>query len=183
MDLLTRLVVAAAFACGGCLVDAPEEREPALLGDYDDGDAEHRPGQPCLLCHGAGHIPRPPGETEYEVAGTVYPMIDSTEDMGIEDVEVILEDARGDRLIARTNRTGNFMVEVDTDVSEPRQSRRGILRVPRALKFPLSVSIRQGEMEQVMRTKIWRNGSCAHCHGARPGVDSVGRVYLLEDNP
>lgn len=162
-----------------CLVDSPLLDDPAVQGDYEDGDAEHRPGQPCLICHGPGHVPRPPGEVQFQIAGTVFGAIDDPEDQGVAGVEVIVTDANGVVTTVESNRVGNFMVSVNEGASEPRVRERGWLAIPRALAFPLGVTIRRDTDEQIMRTKIWRAGSCAHCHGTAPDTDSVGRVYLF----
>lgn len=172
---------AIAFGTFGCLSDPPQLSDPAVQGIYDDGDPEHRPGQPCLICHGPGHFPRPPGEVEFQVGGTVYGGIADLEDEGLSGVEVELTDADGFVVTAVTNRTGNFLVSVDGDVAAGTQLEPGWFAVPSALQFPLRAVIRRDGDEQEMRTNIWRSGSCAHCHGPGPGVDSVGRVYLYDE--
>ncbi len=172
-------VVASACVLASCLVPAPEWDDPALQGDYYDGDEEHRPGQPCNRCHGDYFSlpPLPP----WEVAGTVYGRIDDHEDDGVEGVEVMVTDAAGNEMAVLTNRVGNFMVEVDSGVGAPSDEGKGVLKVPQALEFPLEVKIRLGDVEREMETKIWREGSCAHCHGAAPSASSVGRIYLYDD--
>ena len=102
----------------GCIVESPQERDPRVQGDYEDGDEEHRPGQPCLLCHGEGHFPAAPGEDIFAVAGTVYPAIDSDENDGLGNVEVAITDATGTTYRVQTNDAGNFMLEVDGDDDE-----------------------------------------------------------------
>ena len=168
-------------ALGGsaCLVESPQERAPAVQGDYEDGDEEHRPGQPCLLCHGEDHVPRPPGEVRFQVAGTIYGAIDDPEDVGLEGVEVVVVDRDGVEVTAISNRVGNFMIQVDSAVDVPTLAPRGRLRIPRPLQFPLTTHIRRDDDDREMQTKIWRDGSCAHCHGPAPSATSVGRVYLL----
>ena len=164
---------------GGCIVPPPEFDDPAVQGDYEDGDAEHRPGQPCLLCHTDNiQLSLLPA---WEVAGTVYGRIDDPEEAGLQGVEVLITDDTGFEITALTNRAGNFIVAVDTGVNAPRVDDEGVLAIPRELEFPLSVKIRRGADEQEMTTKIWRNGGCAHCHGPEPGAESVGRVYLFDE--
>ncbi len=162
----------------GCIGTRPEERDPLLIGDYYDGDEEHRPGQPCLLCHGADGLINVP---EFAVAGTVYDRIEADEDSGIEGAEVHITDAAGRSFSARTNSVGNFMVAVDGDVSAPVQRERGWLDVPFSPRYPLFVRITYQDVEQVMETPIWRSGSCATCHRDTVDVDSVGRVYLFAE--
>lgn len=163
MAFLRVFLLLIAPLAAACLAETPQEAEPAVQGDYEDGNEEHRPGQPCLLCHSSdGHLLIPPGRETFEVAGTVYGTIDADEDDGLNNVEIIFTDARGDQFTASSNRAGNFYIE-------------------EKLVYPLEVTIRRGDDEQRMKTKIWRNGSCAHCHGPTPGADSVGRVYLFSE--
>ncbi len=179
-----RILWAAAVALTiGCLGVSPQEEEPTVQGDYDDGDEEHRPGQPCLLCHGTGHLNGAPGGDIFEVAGTVFGNIDDPEDDGLENVVVTLTDSTGFEFSARTNRAGNFMFDLDTGASAIRERDEGRTTLPQAPVFPLSVTISRGSEEQEMKTKMWRNGSCAHCHGPTPDQRSVGRVYLFEATP
>lgn len=165
----------------GCIGTSPQEQDPRVQGDYDDGDPEHRPGQPCLLCHGPGHLGPLPGETRLEIAGTVFAAIDDGEDDGLSAVVVTITDDTGFEFAARTNSAGNFMFDVDTTRSDIRERDDGQVTLPQAPVYPLSVKIRRGDDEQEMKTKIWREGSCAHCHGESPSATSVGRVYLLDD--
>lgn len=178
--LRTTLAVTVAALVTSCIGTSPQERDPSVQGDYDDGDEEHRPGQPCLLCHGDGHLLEPPGEERLALAGTVYGMIDDLENAGLANVTVTVTDATGLALAVQTNRTGNFMFNVKPGITEARDRGRGRLEIPRALTYPLGVTIARGADTQTMKTKIWREGSCAHCHKATPGTDSVGRVYLLD---
>lgn len=69
--------VTALLAATSCLGTPPEEAERnALPRDDGEGGGTHRPGQPCLLCHG------------FEVAGTVFEFADDTR--GISGVRVAL---------------------------------------------------------------------------------------------
>lgn len=184
MEILGRLLCLA-LLLPACILESPQEQDPRVQ-EGEGGDEFHRPGQPCLLCHGPGHFPQSPGEEDFELAGTVYQFVDSAARSGLEGITVTVEDASGETYEGLTNRAGNFMFELDDDLQEPRQKSKGVLKIPRALRYPLSVSIQQGSMAPVeMKTKIWRNGSCAHCHGERPGAESVGRVALTppEDLP
>ena len=178
------IALGTAWGMGACLVETPQERDPAVLGDYDDGDPEHRPGQPCLLCHGPGHLLRAPGETRLAIAGTVYGVIDDDEDNGLQGVDVIITDATGFEFAATTNRAGNFMFRIDTGANGVEDKGDGEFDLPREPTYPLEVRIERGNDRREMKTKIWREGSCAHCHGPAPSADSVGRVYLFDEvNP
>ena len=160
-------LVLAVISTSGCLGETPEDREIADLGSYDDGDEEHRPGQPCLLCHG------------FEVAGTVFRNFDDDDESGLEGAEVIMTDDIGREFTALTNAAGNFIVEIDSGLSAPRQRNRGLLEIPFAPAFPLSVTVRFGDQEQVMESLIWRDGSCAGCHrGSEPRADGVEKIWV-----
>lgn len=181
--LSARWIGVAALVATGCLGTTPQEQEPAVQGDYDDGDEEHRPGQPCLLCHGLGHLREAPGGDIFAVAGTVYSFVDDDEDSGLEGVDVTVTDFEGDTFVATSNPTGNFMFDVDTGLSAPRVRDEGRTTMHKEPVYPLEVSIERGPDLQEMKTKIWRAGSCAHCHGPSPDASSVGRVFLFERVP
>ncbi|MFK8002918.1 MAG: hypothetical protein AB8H86_25340 [Polyangiales bacterium] len=144
----------------GC-IGQPGSADEDALGDIDHeptGD-EHRPGQPCLVCHGAEYTP---GHEVFEVAGTIYETIDAQ--TGTADVEVIIEDADGREIRLRSNRVGNFYLEEDAPI-----------------RYPLQVAIERDGERVEMRSPIVREGSCAHCHTKEgPNESSVGRVFLRE---
>lgn len=164
MDLLIRGL--AALALAGCLGTTPQDAERQALPDDEDGDPEHRPGQPCLLCHG------------FAIAGTVYNR--ASDSRGIEGAEVDIEDEAGHRFVARTNRVGNFIIRVSGG-SEPRQRSRGQLDIPWEPVFPLQISVRANGTEQVMESLAWREGSCAGCHGPTVEADSAGKIFVVEE--
>lgn len=140
----------------------PGSADEAALGDVDHrptGD-EHRPGQPCLVCHGVEYTP---GGEVFELAGTIYETIDAQ--TGTAGVDVIIEDADGREIRLRSNRAGNFYLE-EGDA---------------AIRYPLHVAIERGDERVEMRSPIVREGSCAHCHTREgPNESSVGRVFLRE---
>lgn len=47
--------VAAALSMTGCM--SPEDVRRYEISDTDDGDEEHLPGRPCLVCHREGYSP------------------------------------------------------------------------------------------------------------------------------
>jgi hypothetical protein len=167
MDLLTRALALAALA--GCLGTTPEEAERQALPDDDDGDPEHRPGQPCLLCH------------DFAIAGTVY--FRASDRVGIEGAEVDVTDDAGNRFVALTNRAGNFIVSVEGDGPEPRQRDRGQLEIPFEPVFPIEIAVRARGEEAIMESLAWREGSCAGCHRPDVAADSPGPVYVVEEAP
>jgi hypothetical protein len=115
---------------------------------------DHRPGQPCLVCHGeAGEGP------EMVVAGTVYAgPTDPTPMAGI-DVEVT--DARGSVFRTTTRRSGNFYLE--------KKKARPVV--------PIRVRLVRGAEETVMVSRIGRTGSCADCHRGTGSRASMPIVY------
>lgn len=179
------LLVVSALSCAaglGCIGTSPEEAAenaqgpeiPLPFGEDDEGP-EHRPGQPCLVCHSDEHNP---GEEEFVLAGTVY--LRETDPYGVEGAEVIVVDDSGRSFTALTNATGNFYVRSGGDGEG---GDRGEVNIPFDLDFPLSVRIRYGGVEQVMRSRIGREGSCAGCHGPAKGAESPGRVVVEETVP
>lgn len=174
------LCCCAAALLAGCLGPGPNERAQDALGDLDhevwdgdeyEADETHRPGQPCLVCHSRSFHP---GDAIFDVAGTVYLTPDSATGQG--GVVVTLTDAAGNGGIAVTNSAGNFMfvgpgVDEDDDEATP-------LRFD--LEWPLEVAISFDGTTQVMRNRIWREGSCAYCHETELGPGSAGRIYVRE---
>lgn len=180
MVVLTRCVLGAVLAAlAGCIGTSAEQDEADALGPdpgpYEEGP-RHRAGFPCTRCHGEQWWQESP---VFELAGTVYGRSGDRE--GVERAEVVIEDASGRELHARTNRAGNFMLE--RGGSQPAQHDDGRFEVPFALAFPLHVRVRLDGQEQVMRGAIWRERSCAACHRGEPDADSNGPVFALEAAP
>lgn len=170
------LCVTLAVHLGACIGSSPEQQAEADLGPEQPGvdhGPRHRPGQPCLTCHGADHTP---GEEVFVIAGTILGRADDAR--GLEGARVEFEDDAGRTFTARTNRAGNFYVRVDSGLSEPRLRGDGELKIPWRPEFPLRVTVREGDREQTMRGLIWREGSCAACHGGPPSTHSNGPIYL-----
>ncbi len=126
----------------------------------------HRPGQPCLVCHGG----QGPGNAVFSMAGTVYRDVNS--DVPVQDVRVVLTDAFNTRVAAVTNEAGNFYL-VESQF---------------APAFPVTVLLCYGascdpkdtaaSVVQPMKTHIGREGSCSGCHVEPSSNKSPGRVYL-----
>lgn len=116
----------------------------------------HRPGQPCLVCHGG----KGPGNLEFSVAGTVYKYADSNEPLANAIVKLV--DQGGPSTIVGTNCVGNFFVQ-RTDFDPV---------------FPLWTRIQLGSLDIEMSTPVFGKGSCAHCHQDSPTESSVGRIYV-----
>jgi hypothetical protein len=159
------MLLAAAWAAAalgaGCVDDPVRAEIVASLGPesaHVRPGPLHRPGQPCLVCHEEG------GEAPaYSVAGTVYRRKGSSEPAA--KVDVILMDAAGRSFRTRSNCAGNFFVD-------PAEF------VPR---YPMWVTLRVGNYQADMDSRIYREGSCAGCHLDRASQRAAAPPYLAED--
>jgi hypothetical protein len=115
----------------------------------------HRPGQPCLTCHGG----EGPAESTFSFAGTVFTKPEGEVPVPRALVQIVGSDQRGETL--ETNCAGNFFV---------RESRF-------TATFPASVVV-TGGTSLPMRSLLRGTGSCNDCHGAPPGRDSPGFVWI-----
>jgi hypothetical protein len=144
----------------GC--DPVHQDAIAALGGETGGrpGPEHRPGQPCLLCHdGALGDPK-----QFSIAGTV--LLRPTGTAPAQGATVELKAADGASFEAVTNRAGNFY----------------ILPEQFSPKFPLLTTVAFQGQNIAMLTNIGRDGSCAGCHVQPAGPSSPGQVYVqLQD--
>jgi hypothetical protein len=184
VDVLTRIATLsmAVWASGlgaGCIGVSPEQAEADALGPdtgrFEEGPL-HRAGFPCTRCHGDAWWQEDP---VYELAGTIYRR--RTDREGIENAQVLIADAAGHQINARTNRAGNFFLV--REGSEPRQAEDGRFEIPFALSFPLRVSVVADGLLQEMRNPIWRERSCATCHRGEPNETNNGPIFTLETSP
>jgi hypothetical protein len=118
----------------------------------------HRPGQPCLVCHGGNG----PGSPTFSVAGTIFET--PGELVALPGTLVRLADGDGDNFSAWTNEAGNFYL------------RPGDF----APNYPLWISLERDGAVVEMKTPSYREGSCAGCHSDPSGPDSVGHVYFTK---
>ena len=118
----------------------------------------HRPGQPCLVCHGGDG----PGSPTFSVAGTVFET--PRELVALPGTLVHLADTDGKRVSTWTNDAGNFYLAF-TDFSP---------------RYPLWVSLERDSVVVEMKTPSYREGSCAGCHADPSGAESVGHVYFTK---
>ncbi len=116
----------------------------------------HRPGQPCLTCHGGDG----PGEPDMSVGGTVYAVRGGS--TALPGVTVRLTDAKGSQWSSVSNSVGNFYVFKEE--WDP--------------VFPLTVALRYGDESAEMRTPIGRDGGCATCHRGTGDARRMPAVYL-----
>jgi hypothetical protein len=142
-------------ACG----DPVHDRKVEALGGEAPGVPEgplHRPGQPCVTCHG----PDGPAAGEFSVAGTVYAVLAASAPVG--NVTVRIRDITGRERSTTTNPAGNFFIRATE--WQP--------------TYPLQTSIRLGNLSKQMSTYIARAASCADCHVHPPGPSSPGHIYI-----
>ena len=137
-----------------------KDHEIARLGPEADGVSpgpEHRPGQPCVLCHSDGGT----AKGKFAIAGTVYTT--SKADKGVDKVKIfILDGANADRQTT-SNAVGNFFIR---DEEWP------------DLTYPFKTGVEVGTTGIKMQSTVNREGSCNFCHKP-PGGDpreSIGPI-------
>jgi len=141
-------------------VDIVHEDEVQALGPEAPGVPPgplHRPGQPCVTCHGGSG----PGSQQLAIGGTVYAV--QGESAPAVGAVVQIEDIDGHFWTVQTNEAGNFFVT--TAEWQPH--------------YPVgSIQVTLGDVTQSMFTHVGRDGSCADCHQATPGPTSPGPIYI-----
>jgi hypothetical protein len=169
-DVGLMLVVAAAgvIASLGTVAceDETHNEAVAALGPEVSGVSPgplHRPGQPCLTCHGGSG----PAKLQFSEGGTVY--LDQGGGKPAPGVSVQIEDILGKVWTVPTNDAGNFYVPL-TDF---------------APHYPtqMQVTSPDGTLVLQMLTHVGRDCSCADCHTATEGATSPGPVYLNATPP
>jgi hypothetical protein len=154
-------VAASAAAFVGC-VDPVHDQQVEALGGEAPGvptGPDHRPGQPCLVCHGG----QGPASTDFSVAGTVYAV--EQQSAPAVGAQVQVEDMAGSVFVSPTNAAGNFYVT--TSQWQP--------------TFPIKMQVSLGPVTTGMMTAAGRDGSCAACHQSTVGPASPGPVYVATD--
>jgi hypothetical protein len=152
--IVTALIAAASVSC----TDPVRDQQIAALGDETEGGPgpDHRPGQPCLLCHSDGG---PASSKPFAIAGTIYASSKPGAD-GEEDIFVQFKDARGHEPLvpAQSGPSGNFYVPLSDWPN---------------IAFPIRVGLYKVNVDTppvaVMKSLINREGSCNYCH--RPNLD------------
>ncbi len=159
--LLFPAALAMAASMAAC-ADATHDEQVQALGGEAPGVAagpEHRPGQPCLVCHGG----EGPASSSFSVAGTVYALFkESAPAVG---AQVQIEDITGAVFRAPTNAAGNFYVS--TSQWQP--------------TYPTQMQVSLMAATNQMLTHVGRDGSCATCHQATSAQASPGPVYVATD--
>jgi hypothetical protein len=153
------------FGAAAACQDAVHDEEVSALGPEAPGVSpgpDHRPGQPCTVCHGG----LGPAKVKFSLAGTVF--IDRSGTTPAAGAALQFEDANGGTYHVQTNQAGNFYLQPG-DWSPT---------------FPVSVPLLSYSSSggtpttQTMSTSDNRDGSCASCHGLTPSPTSPGPVYV-----
>ena len=154
-----RITALALLLASGCS-DPVRDGELDALGPEAAGippGPDHRPGQPCLACHGG----QGPASLVMSFAGTVYGYLDSNEPAG--GAVVHLLDAESRTYAIKTNCAGNFWIPASDFVP----------------KFPVKAGAQWGTATEAMRTILTLDGSCNACHTGPQSAGSPGHVYML----
>lgn len=172
-------------AVAGCGNPAADTRIEALGGENPNVEPSeyHRPGQPCVLCHGVYEGAEP----QLSIGGTVF--ADQASLLPVEGVQVVLTDTRGISKTVTTNCAGNFFVEAGTwddagRYPDPQYPLAADIRCPTYDPETGAPILDPITGEPVVRVKsmgsvISRDGSCASCHDMFKGAtnDSTGIIY------
>jgi hypothetical protein len=164
---LLMMWVAACLSAASCGLDPVHDAQVRALGPESDSvepGPYHRPGQPCVVCHGG----EGPAEATFVLAGTVFSGPNTA--VGVGGVEVIMVDSLGTSPPSGsvvTNCVGNFYVSRET--WDP--------------AFPIRAAVVSGAAGAEMVSHIGRAASCAQCHTSPPGQQSPGYVYINGVSP
>jgi hypothetical protein len=156
----TRLALAlmALAGCGDPVRDAIADSLGGEAAGVRPGP-DHRPGQPCLVCHSDGARANP----AFSLAGTIYRAKDDLTPLG--GAEVRVTDSAGKLTRLRSNCAGNFY----------------LLASHSAPAGPLWVTLAYGDYTIDMETPVYREGSCAACHTGSVGPLSAGPVFMTDE--
>ncbi|HVU01689.1 MAG TPA: hypothetical protein VHE30_08055 [Polyangiaceae bacterium] len=119
----------------------------------------HRPGQPCLVCHGG----QGPGHPDFALGGTVFDGVSSSTPVPNARVRVVGADSRVLELV--TNCAGNFWIDASDF----------------GLAFPAGAAVTTDHSARVMLTAMHRSGSCGDCHRGEASSASPGRLWVAPD--
>jgi hypothetical protein len=164
-------LAAAGLWLAGCANPVVDDQIDAL-GPEVPGVAPsefHRPGQPCVLCHGEYGGAEP----EMSIGGTIFavPARNArSHPVPVKNATVTLTDTTGDPVTTRTNCVGNFFFE--REKYNPSFPIRAVVEV--------EVPGTSEKIRKVMATRISRDGSCAGCHQGAQGETSPGWVWMVD---
>lgn len=132
-----------------CTDPVQDDAIDALPPEVGVPDQNHRPGQPCVVCHSPGG----PATSHFALAGTVYSTRAGTAPAAGVAVRILTADET--QIERMTNAAGNFFV------------RTGSLPIA----FPVRVQLYKPGLDvKPMVSVIGREASCAKCHFQTAGV-------------
>ena len=149
----------ALVALAGCQ-DPVHNGEVDALGPESPGVSPgplHRPGQPCLTCHGGSG----PAATQFTMGGTIYQSAADKTPLGGATVEIT--DPNNNKFDVETNAAGNFFIT-------PSDFNPG---------YPAHATVSYNGVTATMLTHIGRDGSCSDCHFDPPGPTTQGHIWLV----
>jgi len=164
--------ITALASLAGCGNPALDTQINELGGEVPGVEASeyHRPGQPCLVCHG----PYDGAKPQMLIGGTIFALPTSGKPTPVEGAKVFFSDSAGQMATSKeTNCVGNFYIE------------KGEVD----LVFPMAVTIECPDpnggpaTQQAMTTQISREGSCNACHKGDRNQGSPGWIFCLEQPP
>jgi hypothetical protein len=158
------LALAIASLASAACNDATHDMQVQALGGEDPAvpvGELHRPGQPCLVCHGGIG----PASSHFTAGGTVYVSRGST--VPAAGATVLIEDITGSVGTAQSNEVGNFYIPVAA--WQP--------------TFPTLPQVTYNGLTQPMTTHVGRDGSCASCHTDPAGPTAAGHLYIYLAGP
>lgn len=162
-----RLCLVVAALWGVSCNDPVHDAQVSALGpEVGAPGPTHRPGQPCLTCHGGDG----PASTTFAVAGTVFKTADARDGIAGVTVTVVDSSSTPVQKSATTNAAGNFFIGNGNFTPV----------------FPLhDIKLDYPGLSnpQIMHTRVGRDGSCGSCHFDAPGGtearDTPGHIYLV----
>jgi hypothetical protein len=152
-------LVLGAAACLVSCTDETHEEAVKALGPEDPNVSPgplHRPGQPCVTCHGGSG----PASQQFSIGGTVYATQGQT--TPATNATVSIEDITGATGTAQTNEVGNFYLTVQQ--WQP--------------SYPILPHVTLGQTTATMSTHVGRDGSCADCHQKQQSPTSIGPIFV-----
>ncbi len=172
--LIAIVGVGLALGVAAACTDPLRDRQIAELGEEQDGFPEspiHRPGQPCVLCHGDYFGAEP----QMVLGGTVFvePEEPGGPLLGAPGYEIRLLDSQGritSEGLITTNECGNFWVTEEQ--FKPAYPLRVEIYGPSLSDPDRIVQI------SAMSTRIGRDGSCGSCHAEPLSPLSPGAVVV-----